>query len=168
MADTNGLSRREAAARRARWAAEKERLRRLGRLCDSRRALVTGGLAKVIADREWDRNVPPALPGQARGRWVGSPQGSWPEKLTVELPADLVTTTQAGCWHASREATDALHKWHEHNPGARPNRPEHPRCGLMELDHYQRLAAEILTPGHIWREAVLSGIAAASLIWSGA
>ncbi|MGW1642506.1 hypothetical protein [Streptomyces lavendulae] len=162
MADTRGLSRREAAARRSLWAEEKEQLRRQGQLFDSRRALVTGGLAKVIADRGWDQVDLPPVPHQARGRWVGSPQGSWPEKLSVELPADLVAKTQAGCWHASREAIDGLHKWNERNPGARPNRPARPRCDPGELADYQRLAARVLTPGEIWRDAVLGGIAAAS------
>ncbi|MFB7371952.1 sigma-70 family RNA polymerase sigma factor [Streptomyces sp. NPDC056222] len=93
VARTVQLTPREAAARRSLLAEQKEQLRRHGQLVDSGRALVTGALVKVITDRGWDRRDWPPLPRQSQGRWVGSPEGSWPEKLTVELPADLVA------WH---------------------------------------------------------------------
>ncbi|MFI6530191.1 hypothetical protein [Streptomyces uncialis] len=158
MARTDGLTRREAAARRSQWEKRKKELRRQGELIDSRRALVVAALVKVIAQRKWERLDWTSVPGQTRGRWIGSPEGAWPEQLTVDLPIDLVSIVLAGCLDVSRAATDELYKWHERNPRAHPNRPLRPRCSLAELAEYQRLAAQVLTPGQIWRDAVRIGI----------
>ncbi|MEU6401015.1 hypothetical protein ABZ867_29070 [Streptomyces cinnamoneus] len=167
MARTDGLSRREAPARRSLWEKQKAELRRKGQLIDSRRALVIAALVKVIAQRGWERLDWTSVPGQTRGRWVGSPEGVWPETLTVELPVDLVATVFAGCLDVSRQATDELYKWHERNPRAHPNRPLRPRCSPAELADYRRLAGQVLTPGQIWRDAVRAGIDAAILARAG-
>ncbi|MFJ8563229.1 hypothetical protein [Streptomyces sp. NPDC093514] len=158
MARTDGLTRREAAARRTLWEQQKVQLRRQGQLVDSRRALVIAALVKVIAQRGWERLDWRSVPGQTRGRWVGSPEGAWPETLTVELPIDLVWTVLAGCLDVSRPATDELYKWHERNPRAHPNRPVRPRCSPAELAEYHSLASEVLTLGQVWRDAVRAGI----------
>ncbi|MGW6410484.1 hypothetical protein ACWF95_25290 [Streptomyces vinaceus] len=164
MADTRGLDRREAAARRDLWELKKEQLRRAGQLFDSRRALVTAGLVQVIADRGWDHQDLPPLPGQARGRWVGSSNIGFSKHISVDLPADLVVRAKAGCHQFSRPATDALYKWRERNPRATPTRSTRPGCGPEEHAEYARLAALILTPGDIWRDAVKTGIAMAKVI----
>ncbi|MFE6085993.1 hypothetical protein [Streptomyces virginiae] len=164
MADTCGLDRRTAAARRARWEKQKEQLRRSGRLFDSRRALVTAGLVRVIAERGWDRQDLPAVPGQSRGRWVGSVNVGFSEQISVDLPADLVVCARAWCYHVSRSPTDALYKWHERNPGATPNRPNRPGCDPDEYAEYKRLSALVLYAGDIWREAVKTGIALAQVL----
>ncbi|CAM5426746.1 hypothetical protein [Streptomyces avidinii] len=164
MADTCGLDRRTAAARRARWELQKEQLRRAGQLFDSRRALVTAGLVQVITERGWDRQDLPAVPGQSRGRWVGSANFGFSEQLSVDLPADLVVRAKAGCYHVSRPATDALHKWHERNPGATQTRPNRPGCDPYEYAEYTRLAAQVLTTGRIWRDAVKTGVAMAQAL----
>ncbi|WP_326615186.1 hypothetical protein OG949_40545 (plasmid) [Streptomyces scopuliridis] len=166
MADTRGLDRRTAAARRARWELQKEQLRRSGQLFDSRRALVTAGLAHVITDRGWDRQDLPPVPGQFRGRWVGSVNIGFSEQISVDLPADLVNRARAGCYHYSRLATDALHKWHERNPRATPTRPNRPGCDPEEYAEYTRLTDLVLTPGAIWRDAVKTGIIMAQALSS--
>lgn len=161
MADTRGLDRREAAARRSLWNLQKEELRRTGRLFDSKRALVTSGLARVITERGWDQQDLPSVPHQSRGRWVGSANIGLSEQISVGLPADLVARAKAGCWHVSREALNALHKWYERNPKAKPNRPTRSGCTREEQAEYERLTALVLTPGAIWRDAVKVGIAMA-------
>jgi hypothetical protein len=152
------LTPREAAARRSRWHEEKEEQRRRGELTDSLRALVAGGLAQEVAERGWDGLVRFELPHQSRGRWPGSPQGSWPEQLTVALPADLVVTAYTGCWDVSKEAVGKLRDWKERHPKASPNRPSRPGCSPQALAEYQYYAAKVLTPGVIWREAVTRGL----------
>ncbi|MFC7924768.1 hypothetical protein [Streptomyces cinereoruber] len=86
------------------------------------------------------------------------PQGSWPENTTVALPVDLFIAVQAGCWNTSKEAVGKLRDWKERHPKARPNRPSRPGCSPQALAEYQEYAAEVLTAGAIWREAVKRGL----------
>ncbi|MFD8951264.1 hypothetical protein ACFV0B_20665 [Streptomyces xanthophaeus] len=158
QATTRGLDRRESAARRSMWARQKEELRRAGELVDSSRALITGGLVRVITERGWDPQQLASVPHQAHGRWIGDSEYGWAERISVELPADLVNLAKAGCWHVSREATNALHQWRQRNPKARPTRRMNPRCDPEQQAEYERLAAQILTPGAIWRAAVEAGM----------
>ncbi|MFB7345002.1 hypothetical protein [Streptomyces hydrogenans] len=153
-----GLTSREAAARRSRWAEEKDEQRRRGVLTDSLRALITGALAQEVAERGWDGLERYGLPHQSRGRLPGSPQGSWPESITVALPIDLFIAVHAGCWNTSKEAVGKLRDWKERHPKARPNRPSRPGCSPQALEEYQYYAAKVLTTGEIWREAVKRGL----------
>ncbi|MFG3545362.1 hypothetical protein [Streptomyces clavifer] len=153
-----GLGPREAAARRSRWHEEKDEQRRRGELTDSLRALVAGALVQEVAERGWDGLERSELPHQSRGRWPGSPQGCWPEQITVALPADLVVTVYAGCWDISKEAVGKLRDWTQRHPKARPNRPSRPGCSPQALAEYQYYAAKVLTTGEIWRGAVARGL----------
>lgn len=157
MASTEGLSRREASARRTLWEEQKEQLRRRGQLTDSLVALVIGGLCREIEAREWNRDWPD-VPRQTRGRWPGSPQGEWPEEVSVRLPADLVQTVRAACWHTCRKEIGLLYAWREQHPKARPTCPSRPRCDAAALNEYKELASKIITTGEIWRAAVARGI----------
>ncbi|WP_405698550.1 hypothetical protein OG209_00115 [Streptomyces sp. NBC_01383] len=127
-------------------------------LTDSLRALVVSALAQEVAERGWDSLDGAEIPHQSRGRWPGSPQGNWPERITVDLPIDLVTVVHAGCWITSKEAVGKLRDWKERHPKARPNHPTRPCCSAQTLAEYQHYATRVLTPGAIWRGAVARGL----------
>ncbi|WP_328508294.1 hypothetical protein OG981_53760 [Streptomyces mirabilis] len=154
-----GMTSREAAARRGRWDDEKAELRRRGQLIDSLDSLVTAGLCRALEKRGWNREWD-LIPRQAktRGRTCGSPGSGWPEQISVRLPADLVHTVYAACWHTSKEARDALEKWQTRYPKARPNLPLRTRCDADALAEYRELCAKINHRGDVWRDAVASGI----------
>lgn len=157
--DAAGLPGREAAAKRAQWAMHKEHLRERGELVDTLDVLVTGGVRAKLAERGWD-HAWPALPTQALipGRWPGSRDGGWPEKLTVRLPSVLVTTTLSACWHTSAEAIGKLRDWRDRYPDALPTRPFRSETEDKALAEYDQLAAQVTTAGEIWRAAVTRGI----------
>lgn len=157
-APAKGMSRQVAASRRSRWKQEMQQLRRAGELTDTVIALVTGGLVKEIAGRGWDREWPDPPHQAYGGRWPGSPEGAWPEKLTVGLPADLVHTVRAACWNTSKEGIGQLYRWHERHPGARPHCRTRPGCTTEALGEYTQLASTVITPGVIWRAAFARGI----------
>ncbi|MFJ4526502.1 hypothetical protein ACIP4Y_37295 [Streptomyces sp. NPDC088810] len=154
-----GMTSREAAARRGRWEDEKAGLRRRGQLIDSRDALVTGGLCKVLEERGWNREWGDILQ-QARnpGRSCGSPESGWPEEVNVRLPVDLVNIVLAACWHTSRQALHELERWKARHPRARPTKPSRARCDAVALAEYQELRSKLNHRGDVWREAVASGI----------
>ncbi|MFH0180659.1 hypothetical protein [Streptomyces cacaoi] len=160
VASLTGMTSRQAAARRGRWNKDKADLRWRGQLLDSLDALVTAGLCKTLEERGWNHpwNL---LPGPAiapAGRTCGSPGSGWPEEISVWLPADLVHTVRAACWHTSKEGRDALEKWHQRYPKARPNQPLRTRCDADALAEYRELCAKINHRGDVWRDAVASGI----------
>lgn len=159
MASIVGLSRREADARRGLWAEKKAKLRREGQLIDSLNALVTGGLCQEIDKREWNRVWDP-YPHQARaqGRSPGSPSGVWEAPIPVRLPADLVNTVYAACWHTSKEPSTLLEKWQQRHPKAHPNRTMQPGCDAAALAEYRQICAKITHRGDVWRAAVINGI----------
>lgn len=154
-----GLPGREAAAKRAQWAMYKAYLRERGELVDTLDVLVACGVRAELAERGWDCEWPP-LPQQALipGRWPGSRDGGWPEKVTVRLPSALVTTTLSACWHTSAEAIANLRDWRDKYPDALPTRQFRSEAEDEALAEYNRLAAEVTTSGEIWRAAVTRGI----------
>ncbi|MET9513447.1 hypothetical protein ABZX62_34235 [Streptomyces flavidovirens] len=160
---TDGLSRREAAARRTRWEEHKAQLRRQGALFDSLDALVAGGLYQELESRGWNRQWP-ALPRQARGRLPGSPQGQWPEKIAIRLPADLVHTARSACWHACSKEINLLYDWRDRHPKALPTRASRSRCDAEALAEYKQLASKVITTGQIWRAAIHRGVTSAKAI----
>lgn len=160
-----GMTSREAAARRGRWEDEKAQLRRRGQLIDSLDALVTAGLCTVLKERGWDHewDVVPRQ-ARARGRSCDSPGSGWPEQVSVRLPADLVDTVRAACWHTSRQARDALEGWKARYPKVRPNQPVGARCDAEALAEYLELCAKINHRGDVWRDTVSSGTSIARAI----
>ncbi|MFF7199150.1 hypothetical protein ACIOC1_34075 [Streptomyces sp. NPDC088197] len=157
LANTRGLTGREARARRDLWEEEKARLRRAGELADSIEALVTGGVVQEIETRGWNKDWP-TQPRQSRGRWPGSPNPAGPAAISVRLPVDLVLTVRAGCWAACGKEVGLLSDWRDRYPDARPNRPHRPGCDTDALAEYHRLAARIITPGEVWRAALVHGL----------
>ncbi|MFI9588290.1 hypothetical protein ACIHCQ_42400 [Streptomyces sp. NPDC052236] len=156
---TDGLPGREAAAKRAQWLMFKEHLRERAELVDTLDVLVTFGVRAELAERGWDIEWPP-LPQQAMipGRWPGSRDGAWPEKVTVRLPSALVTTVWSACWHTSAEAIGKLRDWRDKYPDALPTRPFRSQSQDEALAEYEKLAAQVTTAGEIWRAAVTRGI----------
>lgn len=157
---TAGLTGREAAARRAQWAAHRERLRRAGTLLDTLSVAVAAGVRAELRDRGWwEANWPP-LPNEALipGRWPGSRDGEWPEKVPLRLPADLVDRTRRACWHTSAEAIGHLRDWRDRWNYPLPTRIW--RSGIEEeaLREYEALAAEVTTTGEIWRDGLLRAV----------
>ncbi|WP_369394795.1 hypothetical protein AB5J72_50380 [Streptomyces sp. CG1] len=127
------------------------------RINDSRCALFTGALVLEIAERGWDREWP-ETPHQSRGRLPGSTNGSWPEKITLRVPVDLVQTVHAAIWHTHKEEIGKLRDWRDQHPRPRPTRASRAGCDAAALEEYQRLAATITTPGDLWRAAVARGL----------
>ncbi|WP_077063822.1 hypothetical protein [Streptomyces sp. MP131-18] len=156
---TEGLRGREAAGRRAEWLEHRARLRDRGELVDTLDVLVALGVRAELASRGWDVDWPP-LPAEALlpGRWPGSRDGGWPEKVPLRLPAGLVTTVWSACWHTSAEPIAQLRDWRDRHPDALPTRAFRSRGEDQALDEYQRLAAQVTTAGEIWRAGIKRGL----------
>ncbi|MFD7556468.1 hypothetical protein ACFV9E_18260 [Streptomyces sp. NPDC059835] len=145
---THGLPREEAARIRAAWRAEVERLRTTGELLDTLDVLAAFGVRAELRARGWDHDWPP-LPPEApaeNGRWPGSRDKRFTGSLTLRLPAELATRTRAGCWDVSKAAVAELRRWRDRNPGTVRD--------VAELHLYEQHAANITTPGDIWRAAI--------------
>jgi hypothetical protein len=163
--DWDGLPGREAAAKRAQWAMYRAHLREAGELADTLDVLVASGVRAELAARGWDREWPP-LPAQAKnpGRWPGTRDGGWPERVTVRLPAALVNQVLSACWHTSEDAIGKLRDWRDEHPDILPTRPFRYPEEDAALAEYELLAAQVTPAGHIWRAAVQRGIAAEPVI----
>ncbi|TLQ39169.1 hypothetical protein [Streptomyces marianii] len=145
---TYRLPREEAARVRAAWRAEVERLRLAGELLDTLDVLGAFGVRAELRARGWDRRWPP-LPPEApaeKGRWPGSRDRRYSGSLTLRLPAELAAQTRAGCWDVSKEAIAKLRRWRDRNPGTVRD--------VDQLRLYEQHAANITTPGDIWRAAI--------------
>lgn len=145
--DTRGLSRVEAAARRAERAGWLAGLRGTGQLRDTVGALLACGVPAALAARGWDVDWPLAPP-EARlpGRWPGGRDQGWAEQLTVRLPAGLVDQVVGACWWTSAEAITALRAWRDEY--------DHPVGDPQALRRYEALAAQVTSTGVIWRAAL--------------
>lgn len=149
-----GLTRHEAAALKTQWREHRVHLRELGELIDTLDALVAYGVRGELEERGWNRAWPPLPPHAPReGRWPGSREGAWPETVAVRLPAPLVLTVRAACWHTSAKAIETLRNRHDqHTPTDRGERPEKrtpaANCG------------SVTTGGVIWRAAIDRALAA--------
>ncbi|MFJ8677299.1 hypothetical protein [Streptomyces sp. NPDC093589] len=171
---TRGLTRAEAAERRAAWRSEVRRLRVAGELLDVRDALVAYGVREELRVRGWDREWDPA-PEEAwdQGRWPGSRDsgpGGFPERISARLDAGLAARAVAACWWTSWPAIQALREWRDAFPGITPPRyrvVEEGRGQLVgPLAQYERLAAGVTTTGTIWRAGVLRGLEQAAALGS--
>ncbi|MCM2424254.1 hypothetical protein [Streptomyces sp. RKAG293] len=163
--DWDGLPGREAATKRAQWAMYRAHLREAGELADTLDVLVAFGARAELAARGWDQDWP-VLPAQAKnpGRWPGTRDGGWPERVTVRLPAPLVNQVLAACWHTSEDAIGKLRDWRDKHPDMLPTKAFRYAAEDAALAEYEELAAQVTTAGEIWRAAVQRGIAAAPVI----
>jgi hypothetical protein len=154
-----GLTPREAAAVRATRRRELSRARERGELLDSVDRLATLGVRRELQARGWDHSWPDC-PEEARGpgRWPGSSDGGFPEKLSLRLPVDLVYQVRAACWHTSADAIAALLDWRDRYPRGVPRRHQAPAGQESALETYRLLAARVTTTGEIWRGGIQRGI----------
>ncbi|MDX3697838.1 hypothetical protein PV726_48320 [Streptomyces europaeiscabiei] len=161
---TYGLPRGAAAGVRARWRREHQRLRAEGLLLDTGDVLVEFGVLEELRARGWDREWP-AAPEDAwdQGRWPGSRDGGFPDRVSARLGGGLVERTVAACWATSCEAIAALRRWRDDNPGITPPRVRVDEAGREQLvgplAEYERLSARVTTTGEIWRAGLARGIA---------
>ncbi|OEV13212.1 hypothetical protein [Streptomyces nanshensis] len=164
---TYGLSRVEAAKVRARRRAELQRRRAEGELLDTQDAVIAWGVRQELRARGWDREWP-AAPEAAwdQGKWPGSRDGGFAEKISVRLDWLLVERTVAACWETSREAIEALRRWRDEHPGLVTPRSRPDKEGREQLvgplAEYERLSAQVTTPGQIWRGGLERGLAHAA------
>ncbi|MDJ0375787.1 hypothetical protein QMK19_41050 [Streptomyces sp. H10-C2] len=161
----DGLPGREAAAKRAQWAMYRAHLREAGELADTLDGLVAFGVRTELAALGWDRDWP-MLPAQAKnpGRWPGTRDGGWPERVTVRLAAGLVNQVLAACWHTSADAIGKLRDWRDKHPDMLPTRPFRYPAEDAALAEYEELAAQVTPAGDIWRAAVQHAVAARPVI----
>ena len=157
--DVRGLTGRESAARRTQLRMHQALLRERGQLVDSLETLVRYGVRAELTERGWDHDWPP-LPQQAQlaGRRPGSRDGGWPETVSVRLPADMVTTVWAACWHTSADAMAALRDWRDRWPDKLPGPSLRTPEEEAAYAEYQLLAAQVTTAGEIWRAGITRGI----------
>lgn len=123
------------------------------------------GVRAELAARGWDR-VWPALPEQARnpGRWPGTRDEAWPERVTVRLPATLALQAVSACRHTSADAIGKLHDWRDRHPDILPTKPWRTPHEEAALAEYEDLAAHVTPAGDIWRAAVQRTIDAEPVI----
>ncbi|MGW3668106.1 hypothetical protein [Streptomyces sp. NPDC005141] len=160
---TERLNRRLAASVRTSWRQRLAVMRREGELLDTLDALVAYGVRQELAERGWDRQWPDYPPrARATGRWPGSKEGGYPEKLTFRLPACLEGQVRAACWHTSAAAIWELQDWQDRHRTALPKRRWGPTDWEHALEIYDRLAARVTTTGAIWRAGVRRGMEAAA------
>ncbi|WP_329020262.1 hypothetical protein [Streptomyces sp. NBC_01601] len=161
---TYGLPREEASGVRARWRTELQRLRTQGELLDTRDAVVEYGVRGELRARGWDHDEWPEAPEEAwdTGRWPGSRDGGYPERVSARLDGELVRRTVAACWATSCEAIAALRRWRDAHPGITPSRYRLGEGGREELvgplAEYERLSARVTTTGEIWRAGLARGV----------
>jgi hypothetical protein len=140
-----GLRAAERAEQRAERAAWLRAARERGELLDTNGVLLTHGVRGELARRGWDTDWPPAPVGvDLGGRWWGSMETGYPDRVTCSLPVGLVDQVRAACWWTSKNAIAGLMAWRDEHPGPVP------RYGLAR-ERYERLAAEVTVPGEIWR-----------------
>ncbi|MCZ4126182.1 hypothetical protein [Streptomyces sp. H39-S7] len=162
--DWDGLPCREAAANRAQRAMYRAHLRETA----SWPTRWTGWWRSGCGP-SWRRAIGtdwPALPAQAKnpGRWPGTRDGDWPERVTIRLPAGLVNQVLAACWHTSADAIGKLRDWRDKHPDMLPTKPVRYPAEDAALAEYEELAAQVTPAGDIWRAAVQHAIAARPVI----
>ncbi|MFE9724331.1 hypothetical protein ACFYQ5_12265 [Streptomyces sp. NPDC005794] len=150
-----GLSRFEAAAVRATRRLELSKVRERGEILDSLDRLAALGVRLELAARGWACPWPD-YPEEARGpgKWPGSRDGGFPEKLSLRLPADLEHQVRAACWHTSAAAITSLRGWRDRYPQVVPRRRWAPAGQESALETYRQLADRVTTTGDIWRAGI--------------
>ena len=106
--------------------------------------------AGTAPGRVWNgRRMPPELVPAAMGN-------SYPESLSLSLPATLVEQVGAACWSSSRESIGRLRQWRADYTAAAPPSRETPPAA-----EYRRLAAGVTTTGQVYRAGNRRGLQAA-------
>ncbi|WP_440106487.1 DUF4158 domain-containing protein [Streptosporangium sp. H16] len=137
----------ERAALAAQVLADVAQMRERGELADTVDALLTHAVRVEMTFRSWDVDWPsPPLGAPRAGRWPGSRDGGWPEKIVARLPVDLVAQVHAACWNTSKDAIEVLRRWRDAHPAVVLSRED--------LTGYEELAAQVSTPGQVWRAAI--------------
>ncbi|SDI46784.1 hypothetical protein SAMN05421505_1556 [Sinosporangium album] len=122
-------------------------LRRRGELTDTVDVAMRHAVQAELRERGWDHAWPPPPPtAPSSGRWPGSRDAGYPEVIPIRLPVSLAERVQSACAHVSAPAITALRAWRDANPGK-----IHDSTAQAE---YDRLAAEVVTPGDVLRAAV--------------
>lgn len=118
-----------------------------GRLLATQPAAVEWGARTELAERGWLDQEWPQVPDRARlrGRWPGSRDAGAPHILVVALDTALAERVLAACWFTSVEAMTKLRAWRDAHPGIEYG---------AAMDGYEKLSAQVTTPGEIWRAAV--------------
>jgi hypothetical protein len=127
--------------------------REAGTLLDTNGVVLTIGIRAELKGRGWDHSWPPSPPqASLAGRWPGSRDGGYPDRVAANLPLELVTQVWAACWHTSAPAIEALRNWRDEHPTiVRASVDPDEAAALRE---YERLAAEVTVPGEIWRAGI--------------
>ncbi|MEU2955924.1 hypothetical protein [Streptomyces xanthochromogenes] len=132
-------------------------LRSGGSLLDKRGLLIAFGVRQELQAQGWDRSwtgmeweeITPGLLPAAMGN-------SYPESLSLSLPATLVEQVGAACWSSSRESIGRLRQWRADYTAAAP-----PPRGTPPEAEYKRLAAGVTTTGQVYRAGIRRGLQAA-------
>ncbi|MDX2939303.1 hypothetical protein [Streptomyces ipomoeae] len=153
-AQLKGLTPAQKDALRAEQRQTLDALRSRGSLLDKRDLLIAFGLRQELQARGWDRS-------RAGAEWEEIPMGffpaalvsSYPESLSLFLPASVVEQVRAGCWSSSRDAIRRLQKWRaDYSAAVLQSREGPPEA------EYRRLAAGVTTTGEVYRAGVRRGL----------
>ncbi|MEU1003762.1 hypothetical protein [Streptomyces tibetensis] len=135
-------------------------LRSRGSLLDKRDLVVAFGVRQELQARGWDRSwtgveweeIPMGLLPAAMGN-------SYPESLSLSLPAALVERVHAGCWSSSKESIRRLRQRRADYSAAVLQSRAKPR--EQSAAEYERLAAGVTTAGEVYRAGIRRGLHAA-------
>ncbi|MFE2477064.1 hypothetical protein [Streptomyces sp. NPDC059389] len=134
-------------------------IRARGDLLDTLDRLAALGVRRELEARGWNRLWPPhPEPACFPGRWPGSRDRDFPERICLRLPVTLEGQVRAACWFTSADAIAAIRVWRERYPRVRTRRRRTPAGMENALVEYDRLAAIVTTTGDIWRAGVQQAI----------
>jgi len=93
------------------------------------------------------------------GLLPGAIVSSYPESLSLSLPATLLEHVRAGCWSSSKESIRRLKQWRADYSAAVLQSRARPREHATA--EYERLAAGVTTAGEVYRAGIRRGLHAA-------
>ena len=117
--------------------------------------LVEAALVAELQARGWLDGPVPAVDREMVpvSRWPGSGSGergtAWQGAVTARVAAPLLERVVARCWEHSAPAVVALIDWRDRHPDL-VHRAQDPRA----WEEYDRFAADVLTPGDVYRGAL--------------
>ncbi|MFI9845163.1 hypothetical protein ACIHFD_49650 [Nonomuraea sp. NPDC051941] len=125
-------------------------LRERGELLDTQDVFMTHAVQAELRQRGWDHDWPPIPDNAPRsGRWPGSLDRGWAEKLTLSLPTALAERARAACFHTSADAIDKLRAWRDRHPEVVTE-----ATAPTAYQEYMELARQVTTTGDLWRAAL--------------